>query len=168
MDVQTLEEFKTLFTDLYKDTLINMKKNGEEVFVEHLKGGDEIDQAQSTRDQQITLKLKGRENFFLKKIETALERIESGTFGECQDCGADISIERLKARPTASLCIHCKEEQERGEMHKLYQKRSHTLGKEIVNNNVVPLKFNHNQGDMKKRLTTPTLLPTAERAGPAI
>lgn len=133
MDMQTQQQFKALFLDLYNDTLKNMKRAGEEVFVEQLKG-DDADVCTNQREQQIHIKLKGREVFFLKKIKQAIERIDNGEFGECSDCGQEISLERLKARPTASLCIYCKEEQEREENKVLYKKRSHTQGKELKNN----------------------------------
>ena len=138
MDIQTTEQFKNLFQDLYNDTLANMEKAGQEVFVEQVKG-DDVDISLGQRDQQLQIKLKGREAFFLKKIEQALDRISNGEFGLCEDCGQEISLERLKARPTASLCIHCKEEQEREENKVLYKKRSHTAGKELQNNNVIKL-----------------------------
>jgi len=53
-------------------------------------------------------------------IQESLARIQNGTYGLCDDCGEDISIERLKARPVTTLCIECKsqreeEEQSRGE-----------------------------------------------------
>ena len=69
---------------------------------------------------------------YRKKVEQALERIEAGEFGVCEDCGADIGFNRLKARPTASLCIGCKEEQEKEEKQKLYSMRSHTTGRQLA------------------------------------
>ena len=44
-----------------------------------------------------------------------LEKIENGSFGTCDDCGEKISIKRLEARPETTLCIRCKEDQERDE-----------------------------------------------------
>lgn len=43
----------------------------------------------------------------LRDVETALERIAAGSYGECSDCGGDIGFPRLKAYPTAARCIHC-------------------------------------------------------------
>jgi len=48
-------------------------------------------------------------------ITKALAKIEDGTFGTCEECGEDISIKRLEARPETTLCIRCKEDQERME-----------------------------------------------------
>ncbi len=44
----------------------------------------------------------------LKKIEQALDWIDEGVYGYCEDCGQDIGIRRLEARPTAAKCIDCK------------------------------------------------------------
>ena len=51
----------------------------------------------------------------LKKIEEALEQIDSGTYGICEICGQDISLKRLEARPVTTMCIDCKTEQEEEE-----------------------------------------------------
>ena len=48
----------------------------------------------------------------IKKIKKTLDRIEEGTFGICDTCGEDISIERLKARPVTTQCIDCKTKEE--------------------------------------------------------
>lgn len=147
MEQQTLEHFTKLFTELknsqvMKDDLLNAE-------LAKLEGGDEIDEATNNRDRDLLLKLKGRQTFFLKKVDSALTRIKEGTFGECADCGDDISLERLYARPTATLCISCKEEQERGESHLLYEKKSHTRGKEIVNDALkeIPIENNEINGE---------------------
>jgi DnaK suppressor protein len=76
---------------------------------------DEMDLASSEYLQSFTFRLRGREKVFLDKIQKALERIEDGSFGVCEDCGDPISIKRLEARPETTLCIRCKEEQERVE-----------------------------------------------------
>jgi len=48
----------------------------------------------------------------IKKINRALERLNNGDFGVCEECGREISEERLKARPMAALCIECKRVEE--------------------------------------------------------
>ena len=96
-------------------------------------GGDEIEQAVNDRDNLLSLKLQGREEFYIKKVREALRRIQEKSFGICHECGGEIELSRLNARPVATLCISCKEEQERSEEHILYQKRSHTLGRGFSN-----------------------------------
>jgi DnaK suppressor protein len=76
---------------------------------------DEMDLASSEYLQSFTFRLRGREKMFLEKIAKALERIDDGTFGQCDECGEEISIKRLEARPETTLCIRCKEDQERVE-----------------------------------------------------
>ena len=76
---------------------------------------DEMDLASSEYLQSFTFRLRGREKVFLDKIEKALRKIEDGSFGICEECGEEISIKRLEARPETTLCIRCKEDQERME-----------------------------------------------------
>ncbi len=76
---------------------------------------DEIDQAATDIDKEMRMRLCNRETLYLKKVDEALRRIEEGIFGECDECGEDIEFRRLEARPTATLCVSCKEEQERKE-----------------------------------------------------
>ena len=76
---------------------------------------DEMDLASSEYLQSFTFRLRGREKSFLDKIEKALARIDDGTFGICEECGEEISVKRLEARPETTLCIRCKEDQERAE-----------------------------------------------------
>ena len=76
---------------------------------------DEYDMASSEYLQYFTLRLRGRERYFLDKIDKALARIDGGAFGICELCGDDIGMARLMARPETTLCIRCKETQEREE-----------------------------------------------------
>lgn len=76
---------------------------------------DEIDLASSEYSQSMVFRLRDREKFLLKKIEKALTRIDEGSFGICERCEEEISIKRLEARPVTTLCIRCKEEQEKKE-----------------------------------------------------
>jgi DnaK suppressor protein len=76
---------------------------------------DEMDLASSEYLQSFTFRLRGREKTFLKKIDHALSKIETETFGICEACEEEISLKRLEARPETTLCIRCKEDQERRE-----------------------------------------------------
>ncbi|MDH5409151.1 MAG: TraR/DksA C4-type zinc finger protein, partial [Gammaproteobacteria bacterium] len=44
----------------------------------------------------------------IKKIDESIDMIDSGEYGYCEQCGIEIGVKRLEARPTASLCIDCK------------------------------------------------------------
>ena len=76
---------------------------------------DEMDLASSEYLQSFTFRLRGREKTFLEKIDRALARIDDGTFGICEECSESIAVKRLEARPETTLCIRCKEDQERTE-----------------------------------------------------
>ena len=73
------------------------------------------DQASAETDRNFMLRLRGREQRLLKKIDQALERVETGIFGICEDCGNEINIQRLEARPVTTMCIDCKTLQEEEE-----------------------------------------------------
>ncbi|MEW5745862.1 MAG: RNA polymerase-binding protein DksA [Nitrospirota bacterium] len=73
------------------------------------------DQASAEIDRNFMLKLRGRERKLLKKIEEAIEKIDSGVYGICDTCGEEINIKRLEARPVTTMCIECKTEQEEEE-----------------------------------------------------
>jgi DnaK suppressor protein len=76
---------------------------------------DEMDLASSEYIQSFEFRLRGREKSLLSKIDLALKKIEEGTFGVCELCEEAIGKKRLEARPETSLCIRCKEDQEREE-----------------------------------------------------
>lgn len=73
---------------------------------------DEVDLATAEYEAAFENRLRDREKFLLKKIDKALKRIEEGEYDECESCGTVIAKKRLEARPEATLCIVCKEEQE--------------------------------------------------------
>jgi RNA polymerase-binding transcription factor DksA len=70
------------------------------------------DLGSDTFDQDFTLGLIENEELELGAIEEALDRIEEGTFGICEECQKPIPKERLKALPHASLCLECKKKEE--------------------------------------------------------
>ena len=76
---------------------------------------DQSDQATAEVDQNFSLRLKEREQKLLKKIDEALDRMETNTYGICERCGQEIPYKRLKARPVTTLCIECKTLQEQEE-----------------------------------------------------
>lgn len=136
MNLETLKQFESLFLELKKSTFEEIKLH-DEVFTP-IKG-DEMDQGSLDRERALNLKLIGRNSFMLKKIDLALIKIKNGSFGICDECDCDIDINRLRARPTATQCITCKEAEEKQENHLLYEKKSHTLGSTFATN-VIPLR----------------------------
>lgn len=73
---------------------------------------DPTDRASLESDRNFTLRIRDRERRLIVKIKDALERLANGTYGICEECGEDISEQRLKARPVTTLCIDCKKKQE--------------------------------------------------------
>jgi DnaK suppressor protein len=63
-------------------------------------------------DQELTLSLLGSEEDALDQIEAALQRIEDGSYGECEECGEQIPKSRLEAIPFAAQCVQCASQQE--------------------------------------------------------
>ena len=76
---------------------------------------DEMDLASSEYLQSFEFRLRGREKSLLSKLDLALKKIGDGTFGVCEICEEPIGKKRLEARPETTLCIKCKEDQEREE-----------------------------------------------------
>ncbi len=102
-----LEDSKTSLLESAKKTLV------EEASFDTDDLPDEIDQASSEYAQSMVFRLRDREKFLLKKIEKALARIEDGTYGVCEACGEPIGKMRLMAFPRATLCLTCKQREER-------------------------------------------------------
>ena len=76
---------------------------------------DVSDQASAEVDQNFSMRIRDRERKLLKKIDEALERMNTATYGICERCGEEIPYKRLKARPVTTLCIECKTLQEQEE-----------------------------------------------------
>ena len=76
---------------------------------------DPTDRATLESERNFTLRIRDRERRLISKIKEALDRLDQGIFGICEECGEDISDKRLKARPVTTLCINCKKKQENEE-----------------------------------------------------
>lgn len=109
----------TLFDKLLKETLQDLSQRGSETIDEMTDNrevhADPADRATMETDRATMLRLRDRERKLIPKIQEALIRIQNGTYGLCDDCGEDIGIERLKARPVTTLCIKCKNQREEKE-----------------------------------------------------
>ena len=116
MNQKESKRFKKLLEENKRALLLSAKKTlSEEATFDTDDLPDEIDLASSEYTQSMVFRLRDREKFLLKKIEKALQRIEDGTFGMCERCEELITMKRLEARPVTTLCIRCKEEQEKKE-----------------------------------------------------
>lgn len=94
-------------------------------------GGDDVEQSITDYNNSHALRFRNREVFYAKKIDKALKKFDVNEFGLCSDCGSWIKFERLLARPTAEMCIVCKEESERDESSSFIGRQSKSLGKVV-------------------------------------
>ena len=69
---------------------------------------DPVDRAAQEEEFSLELRTRDRERKLIKKIEKTLKRIDEDDFGFCDECGIEIGVRRLEARPTADMCIDCK------------------------------------------------------------
>ncbi|MBU1220194.1 TraR/DksA C4-type zinc finger protein [Myxococcota bacterium] len=113
---EDLDEIRADLT-LRRNKLLEMVKNQlkSDISLDRNEMADENDLASSEYLLSFELRIRDREKYLLRKIEDALERLDTGDFGVCESCGEDIAVPRLKARPVTTMCIRCKEEQERKE-----------------------------------------------------
>ena len=116
LNKKDLKRFKTMLEDSKRQLLQSARKTlSEESSFDTDDLPDEIDLASSEYSQSLVFRLRDREKFLLAKIDKALKRIDDGSFGICEKCEEEISLKRLEARPVTTLCIRCKEEQEKKE-----------------------------------------------------
>src|SRR4051794_19926064 len=109
-----LKRFREILLAKKKEILRNAQRTlNEDMTLDADDLPDEMDLASSEYLHSFTFRLRGREKVFLQKIDHALEKIKEGTFGVCEQCGEPISLKRLEARLETTLCIRCKEDQER-------------------------------------------------------
>lgn len=119
MDLATLEHFKTLFQEILAE------EEGPETLMQPVTlEGDEVDMVSIEKLNQMDFRLRARNTIYLKKVKRSLQKIEDGTFGDCEECEGEISLSRLKARPTADLCIGCKEMEEKEEKQLIHGNRT--------------------------------------------
>ena len=112
MKNKDLEYFRKMLTrwqeDLYKQADVTVTELQEPT----VKAIDPVDQASLHAMRDFTLRIRDRESRLIGKINQSFVRIEEGTFGICDMCGEDISIQRLKVRPVTNFCITCKNKME--------------------------------------------------------
>lgn len=115
MEVEKLEYFRNVLADEMKTLLGEAGKTVTEMTSDSSNFPDPTDRATQESDRNFELRIRDRERKLINKIKDALERIDNGEFGICEECGDEISEARLKARPVTTLCINCKMEAEQKE-----------------------------------------------------
>ncbi len=116
MKKQQLKHFRKILDskldvllDDAEKTVSGMNRTDEEHYP------DPGDRAYHETERNFTLRVKDRERKLVAKVKEAIERIEDGSYGECELCGEDISIKRLEVRPVTTFCIECKKDEEESE-----------------------------------------------------
>jgi DnaK suppressor protein len=124
-----LVRFERIFTEqknqIVRNQVLMSVALGAPELVKRAEDKDEVDQANADIEQSMRMQLKNREIYTLKKIDEALARIKDGTFGHCENCDENIEIRRLQANPTTTLCIACKEEEEKQAASSILGHRQH-------------------------------------------
>lgn len=107
---------------IYQNSLVRLKnqilnssifQNKEDLTVSTDDLSDETDLATSVINQQVTFNIRNRELKKLRMVELALQKIDDGSYGICDDCEEEIAPTRLKYQPWTNLCIIHAEERER-------------------------------------------------------
>lgn len=115
MRTREMNSFKTMLLEQRSGLINRMQSFRQDTLAPVGESGDEGDRASSELDLSRAVRDQERAHLLLPKIDKALQRLTEGTYGLCEICEEPIGIARLKARPVATLCIACKEEQEQTE-----------------------------------------------------
>ena len=108
MNAKQLEHFRKMLeswkAELSQDidTTLHSMQDEQTVFA------DPNDRATQESDMALELRNRDRERKLIKKINETIVKIDSGEYGYCESCGVEIGLDRLQARPTATLCIDCR------------------------------------------------------------
>lgn len=112
MTTEQLDYFRELLLTWKSNLMVDVDKTIHHMQDEAANFADPNDRATQEEEFSLELRTRDRERKLMAKIDESLNRIDSGEYGVCEECGIDIGIERLKARPTAEMCIDCKTLQE--------------------------------------------------------
>jgi DnaK suppressor protein len=115
MDAEKREFFRKLLNERLEALLTDAARTMTNMTDEEESFPDPTDRASVESDRNFLLRIRDRERKLISKIREALDRIDKGTYGICEECGEEISEQRLMARPVTTLCIDCKTSQEEDE-----------------------------------------------------
>jgi DnaK suppressor protein len=119
MEPEMLEEFRKILLSRKAELLSEATHTVAGMTSDTSLYADPVDRALLESNRNFTLRLRDRERKLIRKLDEAIARVDAGTFGNCEICGEPIETSRLRARPVTTLCIDCKEEQERLEKMEL-------------------------------------------------
>ncbi|MBU0688452.1 MAG: RNA polymerase-binding protein DksA [Gammaproteobacteria bacterium] len=108
MSAKQLEHFRSMLRGLKLELSQDIDRTVHTMQDEATVFADPNDRATQESDMSLELRNRDRERKLIKNIDKMLARIEAGDYGFCDNCGIEIGLNRLEARPTATLCIDCK------------------------------------------------------------
>ncbi len=115
MNERQREYFRQKLMSWKDDILRGSKETLQNLQVAHNQHPDLVDRASSETDRALELRTRDRQRKLISKIDSALRRIEDGSYGFCEETGDPITLKRLEARPTATLSLEAQERHERRE-----------------------------------------------------
>ena len=115
MNPVMLEYFRQKLIRWRSELLMESNETIKEMQEDNLQKPDIADRASAETDHALELRTRDRERKLISKINAALEKIEEGAYGYCEETGEPISIARLEARPIATLSLEAQERHERKE-----------------------------------------------------
>ncbi len=117
LDKRTIERFKKILLKEREEIIGDVKQiyeSSQEVGQDGIQ--DIGDEAANVYNKQILLTLNENERMRLKEVDEALDRIETGSYGICEECGEPIGLKRLEVKPVAKYCVPCKTKLEKGKL----------------------------------------------------
>ncbi len=103
-----LAHFRSILTNWREELVTEAERTKEYISEETNTMPDINDRATQEEEFALALRTRDRERKLIRKIEKSLVEIDTGDYGFCETCGAEIGLRRLEARPTATQCIDCK------------------------------------------------------------
>jgi len=108
MNKKQLEHFRSILLAWKQELIEEVSRTVHAMQDDTANHPDPNDRASQETDMSIELRNRERERKLIKKIDEAIGSIDADDYGFCESCGIEIGVQRLEARPTATLCIDCK------------------------------------------------------------
>lgn len=115
MSPDQLEHFRAILTSWKRELMNEVDRTVHHMQDEAANFPDPNDRATQESEFGLELRTRDRERKLLRKIDSALARIDEGSYGYCDETGEEIGLKRLEARPVATLCLEAQERREMAE-----------------------------------------------------
>src|SRR6266481_3554056 len=122
MDKKKLDSFRKKLEERQQALRKTVSRTEEDGRVADQDSAQDIaDRAANSYTKEFLFSVSNNERQLLNMVETALQRIREGTFGECVNCGNEINAKRLEAVPWTRYCIECQEKLEKGQLEEAHE-----------------------------------------------